>query len=135
MNLGLLGLSICYAYFCSQITSVMKDLHKRIKDARIDAGLSQQQLAAAMATSQTKVSILESGGRSPKMATLMAIAKACKMELNISFEPKAKGAAKVAAPKVAAPKVAAPKAAKADKPAAKAVAKPAAKAKKKSKKK
>jgi transcriptional regulator with XRE-family HTH domain len=108
----------------------MKDLHKRIKDARIDAGLSQQQLAAAMGTSQTKVSILESGGRSPKMATLMAIAKACKMELNISFEPKAKGATKVAAPKAAAPK-----AAKAAKPAAKVVAKPAAKAKKKSKKK
>jgi transcriptional regulator with XRE-family HTH domain len=108
----------------------MKDLHKRIKDARIDAGLSQQQLAAAMGTSQTKVSILESGGRSPKMATLMAIAKACKMELNISFEPKAKGAAKVAAPKPAAPK-----AAKAAKPAPKVVAKPAVKAKKKSKKK
>jgi transcriptional regulator with XRE-family HTH domain len=118
----------------------MKDLHKRIKDARIDAGLSQQQLAAAMGTSQTKVSILESGGRSPKMATLMAIAKACKMELNISFEPKAKGAAKAAAPKAAAPKAVAPKAvapkaAKAAKPAAKVVAKPAAKAKKKSKKK
>lgn len=55
--------------------------------ARGDAGLSQEQVAAAMGTTQAVVARLESGRIKPTTRTLERFAKATHTRLRISFEP------------------------------------------------
>jgi ribosome-binding protein aMBF1 (putative translation factor) len=55
--------------------------------ARGDADLTQEQLAAAMGTSQAFVARLESGKALPSTRTLERFAKATHTKLRISFEP------------------------------------------------
>jgi ribosome-binding protein aMBF1 (putative translation factor) len=56
-------------------------------DARAQAGLSQQDLAARMKTSQQAVSRLEGGQANPSLNTLRSFARATGTRLKISFEP------------------------------------------------
>jgi ribosome-binding protein aMBF1 (putative translation factor) len=56
-------------------------------DARAHAGLSQEELALRMETSQQAVSRLESGEGNPSLKTLHRFAKATGTRLRISFEP------------------------------------------------
>ena len=56
-------------------------------DARAQAGLSQQDVAARMKTSQQAVSRLEGGQANPSLNTLRSFAKATGTQLKISFEP------------------------------------------------
>ncbi len=56
-------------------------------DARARAGLSQQDVAARMKTSQQAVSRLEGGRANPSLSTLRSFASATGMRLTISFEP------------------------------------------------
>jgi ribosome-binding protein aMBF1 (putative translation factor) len=63
-------------------------------DARGRAGLSQEDVAARMQTSQQTVSRLEGGRANPSLHTLRRFAKATGTRLKISFEP-AKGKRRV----------------------------------------
>jgi ribosome-binding protein aMBF1 (putative translation factor) len=56
-------------------------------DARGRAGLSQEDLAVRMETSQQAVSRLEGGQGNPSVKTLQRFAKATGTRLKISFEP------------------------------------------------
>lgn len=55
-------------------------------DARAKAGLSQEELAARMDTSQQAVSRLEGGQGNPSIKTLQRFAKATGTRLRIRFE-------------------------------------------------
>jgi ribosome-binding protein aMBF1 (putative translation factor) len=59
--------------------------------ARGDADLTQEQLAAAMGTSQAFVARLESGKVLPSTRTLERFARATHTKLRISFEPENSG--------------------------------------------
>lgn len=56
--------------------------------ARTNADMTQEQVAAAMGTTQTVVARLESGRGMPSTRTLQRYALATKTRLRISFEPK-----------------------------------------------
>ena len=56
-------------------------------DARGHAGLSQEDVAARMDTSQQAVSRLEGGLANPSLKTLRRFAKATGTRVRISFEP------------------------------------------------
>jgi ribosome-binding protein aMBF1 (putative translation factor) len=56
--------------------------------ARGDADMTQEQVAAAMGTTQAVVARLESGRVLPSTRTLERFAKATRTRLRISFEPK-----------------------------------------------
>src|SRR5271168_4584443 len=56
-------------------------------DARARAGLTQEQLAARMHTTQAVIARLESGRVKPSTRTLERLAAATGMQLRISFEP------------------------------------------------
>ena len=58
-----------------------------LMDARCQAGLSQEDVAARMKTSQQTVSRLEGGRANPSLSTLRRFAKATGTRLNISFKP------------------------------------------------
>lgn len=59
--------------------------------ARGDADLTQEQVAAAMGTTQAFVARLESGRVLPSTRTLERFAKATHTRLRISFEPEKSG--------------------------------------------
>jgi ribosome-binding protein aMBF1 (putative translation factor) len=59
--------------------------------ARGDAELTQEQVAAAMGTTQALVARLESGRVVPSTRTLERFAKATHTKLRISFEPEKPG--------------------------------------------
>jgi ribosome-binding protein aMBF1 (putative translation factor) len=57
-------------------------------EARSKADMTQEQVAAAMGTTQTVIARLESGRTMPSTRTLERFANATGMRLRISFEPK-----------------------------------------------
>ncbi|MGC1955672.1 MAG: helix-turn-helix transcriptional regulator [Gammaproteobacteria bacterium] len=63
------------------------ELAQAIIGARIARGLTQEQLAARMGTSQSYIARLESGTTLPSTRTLMRIAKATETRPHISFTP------------------------------------------------
>ena len=60
----------------------------QIKKARINAGLSQAELAARAGTSQAYISEIEGGKTKPSLGMLEAIAKALGCTLTILLEEK-----------------------------------------------
>jgi len=60
--------------------------------ARLNAGLTQEQLAKRMNTTQAVVARLEGGGRQPSTRTLRRFALATGHKLKISFEPTSRSA-------------------------------------------
>jgi ribosome-binding protein aMBF1 (putative translation factor) len=66
-------------------------LVKAMIEARTRAGLTQQQLAERMATTQAVVARLENGGSKPSTRTLERFAKATGTRLRIVFEPATAG--------------------------------------------
>jgi len=63
------------------------ELARAMIEARANAGLTQEQLAERMATSQSAVARMESGKAIPSGRTLERFAKATGTRLRISFEP------------------------------------------------
>ena len=63
------------------------ELARAVIDARVRAGLTQEQLAKLMETSQSVIARLESGRVRPSTQTLERIAAATGTRLRISFEP------------------------------------------------
>jgi predicted transcriptional regulator len=62
-------------------------LASAVMDVRNRAGLTQEQLARKMGTTQPVVARLESGRTRPSMRTLDRLAEATGSRLRISFEP------------------------------------------------
>lgn len=62
------------------------DLARSVIEARVRAGLTQEQLARKMNTTQPAIARLESGGARPSTATLAKLARATGTRLSIRFE-------------------------------------------------
>jgi ribosome-binding protein aMBF1 (putative translation factor) len=62
-------------------------LARAVIDARSQAGLTQQQLAKRMSTTQSVIARLESGRSCPSTETLERLAVATGTKLKITFEP------------------------------------------------
>jgi len=62
-------------------------LTRALIEARSRAGLTQQQVAKRMKTTQAVIARLESGGSLPSTRTLERFAKATGSRLRITFEP------------------------------------------------
>ncbi|HET9544946.1 MAG TPA: helix-turn-helix transcriptional regulator [Gaiellaceae bacterium] len=60
----------------------------RVADRRRELGLSQAQLAELTGTTQSAVARLESGGRPPRIDTLLRIADALDCELAVELRPR-----------------------------------------------
>jgi ribosome-binding protein aMBF1 (putative translation factor) len=63
------------------------ELARAVIDARVTAGLTQEQLAKRMETTQSVIARLESGRTRPSTQTLKRLAAATGTRLKISFEP------------------------------------------------
>lgn len=61
------------------------DLAHKLIAARVKSGLSQEELAVRMGTSQSSIARMESGTAWPSMRTLARFAKATSCELKIEF--------------------------------------------------
>ena len=57
----------------------------QVADRRKDRGLSQADLAALVGTTQSAIARLESGGRPPRIDTLLRIANALDADLHIEL--------------------------------------------------
>jgi transcriptional regulator with XRE-family HTH domain len=61
---------------------------EQVADRRRALGLSQQELAELTATTQSAIARLESGGRPPRIDTLLRIASALDCELEVHLRPR-----------------------------------------------
>ena len=62
----------------------------QVADRRRELGLSQVQLAKLCNTTQSAIARLESGGRPPRIDTLLRIANALDCELVVELKPRTK---------------------------------------------
>src|ERR687887_2291260 len=60
----------------------------KVADRRKELGLSQAELAELVATTQSAIARLESGGRPPRIDTLLRIADALDCELLVDLKPR-----------------------------------------------
>lgn len=63
------------------------ELAEKLIEVRVNSGLSQEELARKMGTSQSTVARLESGSAMPSMRTLSKFAQATNCEMEIHFKP------------------------------------------------
>ena len=63
------------------------ELARQLIEARTKSGLSQEEIASRMGTSQSAIARLESGNSLPSMRTLSRYAKATNCELSIRLQP------------------------------------------------
>ncbi len=66
------------------------ELARQLIELRVKSGLSQQELATKMGTSQSSIARIESGAALPSLRTLQKLAEATDTELRISFKRAAK---------------------------------------------
>ena len=59
----------------------------QVADRRTELGVSQKQLAELCGTTQSAIARLESGGRPPRIDTLLRIAEALDCELVVELRP------------------------------------------------
>jgi ribosome-binding protein aMBF1 (putative translation factor) len=62
----------------------------QVTERRKELGLSQAELAELVATTQSAIARLESGGRPPRIDTLLRIADALDCELLVDLKPRTK---------------------------------------------
>jgi transcriptional regulator with XRE-family HTH domain len=63
---------------------------EQVTEQRRARGLSQKELAELTGTTQSAIARLESGGRPPRIDTLLRIAEALDCELVVEFRPRTK---------------------------------------------
>src|SRR5205823_14916347 len=63
---------------------------EQVADRRRELGLSQQELAELTGTTQSAIARLESGGRPPRIDTLLGIANALEAELRVELRARTK---------------------------------------------
>src|SRR5687768_9507830 len=61
---------------------------ERVAERRKELGLSQAELAELVTTTQSAIARLESGGRPPRIDTLLRIANALDCELDVELRPR-----------------------------------------------
>jgi transcriptional regulator with XRE-family HTH domain len=61
---------------------------EQVAERRRELGLSQQQLAELTGTTQSSIARLESGGRPPRIDTLLRITSALDCELEVRLRPR-----------------------------------------------
>ena len=61
---------------------------ERVAERRKELGLSQAELAELVATTQSAIARLESGGRPPRIDTLLKIANALECDLVVELRPR-----------------------------------------------
>ena len=61
---------------------------QQVSDRRKERGLSQAQLAELCETTQSAIARLESGGRPPRIDTLLKIANALECDLVVELRPR-----------------------------------------------
>ena len=61
---------------------------KQVAQRRAELGLSQQQLAKLVGTTQSSIARLERGGRPPRIDTLRRIADALQCDLRVDLVPR-----------------------------------------------
>lgn len=61
---------------------ILKDLGLKIKKARTELGISQEELAARCGFDRTYISLLECGKRNPSYLNLLRLFRELKMNLN-----------------------------------------------------
>jgi ribosome-binding protein aMBF1 (putative translation factor) len=64
---------------------------EQVADRRRELGLSQAELAEICGTTQSAIARLESGGRPPRIDTLLKLAHALDCELHIELRPSSPG--------------------------------------------
>lgn len=62
----------------------------QVSEQRLARDLSQKELAELCGTTQSAIARLESGGRPPKIDTLLRIADALDCELDVTLRPRTK---------------------------------------------
>ena len=67
-------------------TQIEFEIAKEIIEARMKSGLSQEDLATLMETSQSAIARLESGNSLPSMRTLAKFAKATNSHIQVHFK-------------------------------------------------
>lgn len=67
---------------------------EQVVDRRRALGLSQAELAELTGTTQSAIARLESGGRPPRIDTLLRIANALDCDLEVELRPRTKGASR-----------------------------------------
>ncbi len=60
----------------------------RVAERRTERGLSQRELAQRVGTTQSAIARLESGGRPPRIDTLLRIADALECDLSLELLPR-----------------------------------------------
>ncbi len=65
---------------------------QRIREARADAGLTQEQLAAEVSVTPRAVGMWEGSARTPRMGHLAALARALDRPVEFFFEPESERA-------------------------------------------
>lgn len=65
------------------------DLARKLIEARLKSGLSQQELASRMGTTQSAIARMESGHNLPSLRSLLRYADATQCDLEIQFRPTA----------------------------------------------
>ena len=68
------------------------ELAQKLIEVRVKSGMSHEELAQRMGTSQSANARLESGSAMPSMRTLAKLALATDCEMQIDFKPRAKSA-------------------------------------------
>jgi transcriptional regulator with XRE-family HTH domain len=63
---------------------------ERVSQRRRELGLSQAEVAELVGTTQSAIARLESGGRPPRIDTLLRIANALDCELVVELQPRTK---------------------------------------------
>jgi transcriptional regulator with XRE-family HTH domain len=63
------------------------EIAQEVIEARMKSGLSQEELAALMSTSQSAIARLESGVSLPSLRTLTKLAAAANTHIEIHFKP------------------------------------------------
>ena len=63
------------------------ELSHKLIEARLKSGLSQQELAQRMGTTQSAIARMESGNSLPSMRSLVRYAEATQCELRIQLKP------------------------------------------------
>jgi transcriptional regulator with XRE-family HTH domain len=61
---------------------------EQVSDQRKALGLSQKELAELTGTTQSAIARLESGGRPPRIDTLLGIAEALDCDLTVELKPR-----------------------------------------------
>jgi len=61
---------------------------QEVSARRAERGLSQRELAGLVGTTQSAIARLESGGRPPRIDTLLRIADALECDLHVELQPR-----------------------------------------------